>query len=152
MEKFLDINFENDDYQSIIPTTTITDWINDVLTEVKYPNASVTIIFTDEKQIHELNKQFLGRDYPTDVLSFSQFEGEQCDFIDSQFLGDILICMPYAQKQAAEKAHSIELEIKFLLLHGILHLIGHDHDDEYRCEMNDLENSIFHKLTGETID
>ena len=95
-----------------------------------------------------LNYKYFKKKSPTDVIAFSQLEGTNCDFIKSNFLGDITICIPYAEKQAKERKHSLYLEVLYLLLHGVLHLLGYEHKDYKRGEMIDLQNKIFLKLTG----
>jgi len=92
------------------------------------PEAELTIVLTDDEQLHQLNRQFRGIDAPTDVLSFPS------DFIDpdtsSPYLGDVLISVPQAMIQAAEAGHSIADEIRLLTVHGVLHLLGYDHAEE----------------------
>jgi probable rRNA maturation factor len=104
------------------------------------PDSDLTIVLTDDKRIRELNRDYLGIDAPTDVLSFpasetdgSQIDGSQIDGsqIDpetgSPYLGDILISLPYAAKSAAQAGHPLEAEVQLLVVHGVLHLLGHDH-------------------------
>ncbi|MFC5532131.1 rRNA maturation RNase YbeY [Cohnella yongneupensis] len=116
------------------------------------PRGIVTLTLTDDEGIRELNRQFRGLDKPTDVLSFSMLEGEEADInfddeyevIESEdseevgstadpfadMLGDIVISVPRAEAQAEEYGHSFERELGFLFVHGFLHLLGYDHDDE----------------------
>ena len=99
---------------------------------------SLSIAFVSDKRIKELNKIFRNKNYPTDVLSFP-YEPDQFDFLENEnFLGDIVISLETAQKQAAENSLSFELEIKQLILHGVLHLCGFDHEND-NGEMNQLE-------------
>ena len=101
----------------------------------------VSVTFTDNEGIHELNKKFRGVDKPTDVLSFPLFdyEGESeeppIDEIINN-LGDIVISLERAQEQAAEFGHSFERETAFLCVHSMLHLLGYDHE---RSEEEDAE-------------
>ena len=101
----------------------------------------VSVTFTDNEGIHELNKKFRGVDKPTDVLSFPLFdyEGESeeppIDEIINN-LGDIVISLEKAQEQAAEFGHSFERETAFLCVHSMLHLLGYDHE---RSEEEDAE-------------
>ena len=76
---------------------------------------------TSDGELRALNRQFRGKDYPTDVLSFAS---------DGGYLGDIAISMPRARAQAREHGHSVEDELRILLLHGILHLKGMDHESD----------------------
>ncbi len=80
-----------------------------------------TCLITDDRELTRLNRQFLGRDYPTDVLSFPAPGPDG-------FLGEIAISADRAAEQAARYGHSVEAEIGILLLHGVLHLAGMDHE------------------------
>lgn len=87
--------------------------------------STLTIVLTDDKQIRELNRDYLGNDAPTDVLSFPASETDP--ETGSPYLGDILISLPYAAKSAALAGHPLEAEVQLLVVHGVLHLLGHDH-------------------------
>ena len=90
------------------------------------PEADLTIVLTDDAQLHELNREFLGVDAPTDVLSFPSDE-ETDPESGAVYLGDILISIPRAAEQAQAAGHSVEAEAQLLVVHGTLHLLGHDH-------------------------
>ncbi len=91
------------------------------------PTAELTIVLTDDAQIQELNNQFLGVDAPTDVLSFPA--GELDPDSDELYLGDIVISVPRAQAQASAGGHAYQEEMQLLTVHGVLHLLGHDHGE-----------------------
>lgn len=97
---------------------------------------SATIAFVSDRKMRELNKEFRGKNSTTDVLSFP-FEADEFD-LEQDFLGDIIISLEQAQKQAAENGLDLETEIKQLILHGILHLCGYDHETD-EGEMNERE-------------
>jgi probable rRNA maturation factor len=80
-------------------------------------------MLTGDKELQDLNRDFLDKDEPTDVLSFPARD-------PSESLGDIAISWQRARSQAAGFGHSIEDEIRILLLHGLLHLLGHDHESD----------------------
>jgi probable rRNA maturation factor len=88
-------------------------------------NADLTIVLTDDAQLHELNRDYLGVDAPTDVLSFPADEEDPESGV--HYLGDILISIPRAKKQAKAAGHPLEAEVQLLVVHGALHLLGHDH-------------------------
>lgn len=103
----------------------------------------VALTFVDNERIHELNLQYRGIDRPTDVLSFAMnetgedeldiiYEVEECEELEDvpDVLGDIIISVTRAQEQALEYGHSLERELGFLFVHGFLHLLGYDHQDE----------------------
>lgn len=99
-------------------------------------NKNVTLAFVSDRKMRELNKDFRGKDKTTDVLSFP-FEADDFDETDD-FLGDIVISLEQAERQAAENDLDLQTEIKQLILHGILHLCGYDHETD-DGEMNKRE-------------
>jgi len=88
-------------------------------------DSDLTIVLTDEAKLHELNRDYLGVDAPTDVLSFPADEEDPESGV--HYLGDILISIPRAKKQAKAAGHPLEAEVQLLVVHGTLHLLGHDH-------------------------
>lgn len=91
-------------------------------------DAELSLFLTDDETVHELNRTYRGVDKTTDVLSFSQREGENPDLWDN-LLGDVIISVDQAQRQAAEYGHSMAREVGFLTVHGVLHLLGWDHEE-----------------------
>jgi probable rRNA maturation factor len=94
------------------------------------PDVDLTIVLADDARLHELNRDYLGVDAPTDVLSFpaSETDGSEIDpDTGTRYLGDIIISVPYAAKGAAKAGHPVESELQLLVVHGMLHLLGHDH-------------------------
>lgn len=111
----------------------------------------VSLTFTDDPSIKELNRKWRGVDAPTDVLSFAMEEGEDDGFFtpegEARLLGDVVISLERAAAQADEYGHSFERETAYLLVHGILHLAGYDHEDEAgRAEMRALEEEVLEGL------
>jgi probable rRNA maturation factor len=93
--------------------------------------AEVSVLLVDDAAIAELNRQYRGIDAPTDVLSFSQLEGPAELEVPEDFpvpLGDIVISIPHMQTQALEYGHGEARELAYLLVHGLLHLLGYDHE------------------------
>jgi probable rRNA maturation factor len=87
-------------------------------------DADLSIVLCDDATIHALNREWRGKDKPTDVLSFSQVEGERGS---ASVLGDVVISTDTAARQALDAGLSVDEEIVRLLVHGVLHLLGHDH-------------------------
>lgn len=85
------------------------------------PGGEFCCLLTGDRELRRLNRQFLGRDYPTDVLSFPSGRPDG-------FLGEMAISTTRAAEQAREFGHSVEQEIGILMLHGLLHLLGMDHN------------------------
>lgn len=96
-------------------------------------DGDLTIVLTDDAQLHELNREYLNIDAPTDVLSFPASETDP--ETARRYLGDILISVPRSEQQAQAAGHALEAEIQLLVVHGTLHLLGYDHagaDDQAR--------------------
>lgn len=89
--------------------------------------AQLSVVLTTDAEVHELNRVYRGVDRTTDVLSFAQREGEDADPSDP-LLGDVVISMDAVERQALDYGHSREREVAFLTVHGILHLLGWDHE------------------------
>lgn len=92
--------------------------------------AQVSVSFVDDAAIQMLNREHRGYDKPTDVLSFSQLEGEEMAALpegEPLLLGDVVISVERCRAQAAEYDHAFERELGFLVAHGVLHLLGFDH-------------------------
>ncbi|HQA50702.1 MAG TPA: rRNA maturation RNase YbeY [Syntrophomonadaceae bacterium] len=111
-------------------------------------NTEVSIMIVDNEYIQELNFIYRGQNMPTDVLSFAMNElgEEEPDFDFSgevNVLGDIVVSLEKAQEQGQEYGHSLERELGYLVAHGMLHLLGYDHEtEEERKLMRDLEEKI----------
>lgn len=82
----------------------------------------------DDGEIEAINAQYRGKNRPTDVLSFPFWEGETLFGGEEIPLGDLILSLPTALRQAEELQHSLEREVAFLTIHGVLHLLGFDHD------------------------
>lgn len=86
---------------------------------------ALTILLTEDSQLHSLNREYLGVDAPTDVLSFPS--DELIPESGEKYLGDIVISVPRAESQAKAAGHSLKSEAQLLVVHGTLHLLGYDH-------------------------
>ena len=102
-----------------------------------------SVAFVSDERMKQLNEMFRGKDSTTDVLSFPN-EPDEFD-PDKTNLGDIVISADQAQKQASENGLTLDGEIKQLILHGVLHLCGHDHESD-NGEMNARELELREKL------
>ncbi len=98
-----------------------------ILEKLGHGDCEISVLFVDNNEIHELNKKYRDVDRPTDVLSFSQMEGD-CSEINRGLLGDVVISADMALAQAGERGKELQSEIDFLLVHGVLHLLGFDHE------------------------
>jgi rRNA maturation RNase YbeY len=98
----------------------------------------VGIVFLNGRQMQWYNKMYRNKDYPTDVLSFPVNESVPGEGL---YLGDILISMQNTAEQASQKGHSLGTELQILLLHGMIHLLGYDHETD-SGEMDRLERRL----------
>jgi len=105
---------------------------------------TVTIRIAGAAEVRTLNRKYRHKDYATDVLSFPL--GEKLP--DGFYAGDILICRPLAEKQARQNAQSTEKELLLLMIHGLLHLQGHDHEKD-QGEMLVLQKQLFAEYSGD---
>ncbi len=145
------IEYDDKEYKKNIPQKDVVAWVDSVLKKLDKSDFFLSIVFTDNDRIREINKEFRGKNNETDVLSFSQIEGDDFGF-ENKFLGDVVIAVPYTENQAKELGHDLFTEVKYLILHGILHLLGYDHDENEEGEMSMLEKKIYNELTGDEIE
>ncbi|HAL16927.1 MAG TPA: rRNA maturation RNase YbeY [Anaerolineaceae bacterium] len=91
------------------------------------PNTDLSIVIDSDEKLHNLNRDFLGIDAPTDVLSFPSDEFDPDE--QAVYIGDVIISFQRAEAQAKNAGHPVINEIQLLVVHGVLHLLGHDHAD-----------------------
>lgn len=109
------------------------------------PQSDLTIFLTDDHQLQVLNLQFLGIDRPTDVLSFPS--GEADPQTGKVYLGDVIISQEQAAIQSEKSGHPVSSEIQLLTVHGILHLLGFDHDNPNdKKRMWQIQEKVLEKL------
>jgi probable rRNA maturation factor len=98
-----------------------------MLVAVQLPDAELSILLTGDDQIKKLNRIYRGKNQPTDVLAFAQREGEHGERA-GRLLGDVVVSVPTTRRQAAAAGKDLGSELTMLLAHGLLHLLGWDHD------------------------
>jgi len=109
-------------------STTLRALLTAALTRLGYPRASVSLVLTDDARVRSLNRDFLEIDRPTDVLSFPLAERRELeDTTRDLFLGEIYISVETARAQARAARRPLIREVAHLAIHGLLHLLGHDH-------------------------
>lgn len=117
--------------------------IDYTLEHEKVNNAIFSIIFMEDEEIHNMNREYRGVDRVTDVISFALEDNEDIVSNDIRVLGDIFICIPQMKRQAQDYGHSEKRELAFLTVHGMLHLLGYDHmTEEDEKEMFALQELI----------
>jgi probable rRNA maturation factor len=116
----------------------------DLLTKLirfyKVGNPELTLAFVNNSAIRDLNRRFLDEDSPTDVLSFPIGE-KLAD--GNYYLGDIIISVPYANKQRMKRKHDLERELEILAIHGFLHLLGYEHFEGMEEEEQKIKKLLF---------
>ena len=116
--------------------------LGNLLRSIGLHDAELSVLFVGDRAMRSLNRRYRGKDKTTDVLSFSLREGA-FSHIQPHILGDIVIAVPAAARQAAEAGHAVGREIEVLLVHGLLHLLGYDHersgDEARRMKRRELQ-------------
>jgi probable rRNA maturation factor len=138
------VNVQVDEpFAAAVDAADLTATIHAALVAESRPDGEVTLVITDDEQVHALNLQYLGEDHPTDVLSFPTAEAALPDVLAADptaahfvsapeaagYLGDIIIAFPYAERQATGLGRAVRDELRLLAVHGTLHLLGYDHAD-----------------------
>ncbi len=128
--------------------------LNKVLTHLDCRDKEISLSFVDNETIRELNRIYLGRDEYTNVISFSLTEGEFGQ-VNPHILGDIVVSVDRAKEDALKTGLNFEDMVDFLLIHGLLHLLGYDHErgsKEDELKMRQKERDLFHFACGITLE
>jgi probable rRNA maturation factor len=116
-----------------------------VLKQQNAPEGDLTVALVDGSRMRTLNRKFADMDRPTDVLAFPHHEINAES--ERMYLGDVAICLGVARAQAEQAGHSLQSELMLLTVHGILHVLGHDHqDDEDSRRMFSLQEGLLKAL------
>ena len=118
-------------------------WLARLVVVLAASSSSFVVRFVSDREMRQLNRLYRAKDKPTDVLSFP---GE--DTPEGFHLGDVVISVPTARRQAQAASHSIETELKVLILHGLLHCLGYDHETD-NGEMEALEKKLRRQWIGD---
>lgn len=121
-----------------------------ILNYVDRKDKEISLLFVDNEEIRDINKRYLNRNYPTNVLSFSLTDGQYGN-INPHVLGDIVISVEKAIEDAGEADIALNDEIDFLMIHGVLHLLDYNHENTSEAEilkMNKKERELFYMLKG----
>ena len=119
-------------------------YISKLEAQIEVGAGDLNIIFVNDQYIQELNKAYRDKDKPTDVLSFA--------YSEAGLIGEVYISVATAERQAKERGHALVDELNKLIVHGILHVHGFDHeeDEDYR-KMFAIEKEVLGKIAGEMI-
>lgn len=145
----------DDEFEGLVEA----DWLKGVAEKVisaenVSPDAEMSLVITGQEKVRELNRDYRNRDEPTDVLSFAMLE-KPAD-VENPFitppdgvlhLGEVIISYPQAAAQAEERKHPVKKELALLIVHGVLHLLGYDHEEpEAEQKMRARETEILREI------
>jgi len=118
-----------------------------ILSRLGFQDYDLSIVIVDDQEMTQLNRQYFQRNHPTNVISFPMAAGDPAN-LPSKILGDVVISAETAKRQAEEAGGKGMNEVLFLLIHGILHLAGYDHEGaaEERKKMEDKERKLLSLL------
>lgn len=141
------IFIRNEQINVNIETTKVRRSLNRILSLLGQRDKEVSILFVDDSMIKEINKKYLGRNKSTNVISFAMSEGDD-KYCNQTLLGDIVISADTALRDSKKERFPFLDEIDFLLIHGILHLLGYDHElnEKEAFKMKKKEQDIFFKI------
>jgi len=125
-----------------------------ILSHLKRPDMEIGIVFVHDAEIRKMNRKYLSRNYATNVLSFSMQEGDFSS-VNPSLLGDIVISVDTAVRDSERGGVSVEDEIDYLLIHGMLHLLGYDHErsgEEAAKRMEEMQQALFLEIKGYALE
>nr|WP_315400201.1 rRNA maturation RNase YbeY [uncultured Duganella sp.] len=139
----LSVQYPDARLKQVITRPAIRKWIQAAL----FAPAELTIRFVDAAEGRALNQQYRGKDYATNVLTFAYNEGEEELPDDAPTRADIILCTDVLEKEAAEQRKTVEEHTAHLIVHGVLHAQGYDHEDDGEAaEMEGIETELLAEL------
>ncbi|PLZ01678.1 rRNA maturation RNase YbeY [Burkholderia sp. WAC0059] len=125
-------------HKAALPRATVSAWVKAAL----FADAELTVRFVDEDEGRQLNRNYRGKDYATNVLTFAYAQSA-----DDPVTGDLVLCCPVVEKEAVEQGKPLAAHYAHLLVHGTLHAQGYDHEDpEEAEEMESIETGVLASL------
>jgi probable rRNA maturation factor len=125
-------------HKALLARATVLRWVKAAL----FADAELTLRFVDADEGRALNRSYRGKDYATNVLTFAYAESE-----DDPVSGDIVLCCPVVEREAGEQGKPLEAHYAHLIVHGVLHAQGYDHEDEDEAkEMEGIETELLTAL------
>jgi probable rRNA maturation factor len=138
------IHYRNEVKKSGVDARALKTTMRSLMSAVGHADAAISVTLVDDAEIQDINREYRGKDKPTDVLSFPL---EPEPFTQEKLLGDIVISIDTAKRQAADYDAPLQREIYRLLIHGLLHVLGHDHEEAgERKKMEAEERRLAHAI------
>ncbi|WP_322105686.1 rRNA maturation RNase YbeY [Paraburkholderia sp. J41] len=126
------------EHKAALPRATVATWLKAAL----FADAELAVRFVDAEEGRALNRGYRGKDYATNVLTFAYAESE-----DDPVTGDLILCCPVVEKEAAEQGKTLAAHYAHLLVHGALHAQGYDHENDAEAEeMEGIETEVLNSL------
>lgn len=156
MNEQIDMHVE-DEFRTLVDRAWVRKIVRQVLKAEKVtPPYDLGLVFTDIERVRQLNRDYRGVNQPTDVLAFYMRpqKGSDSSFANPPdgvaHLGDVIISYPQALAQAREQGHSVQRELALLVIHGVLHLLGYDHEEPQEAKkMRAREKELLEKYSPE---
>jgi probable rRNA maturation factor len=126
----VDLSLDNPCGYAEVRRRQLRPWLVALLGELAPEAQSFAVRFTSDREMRRLNRDFRGKDKTTDVLSFPGETAPTGHHVEGHHLGDVVIAVPTARRQAEERGGEVERELRTLLLHGVLHCLGYDHETD----------------------
>ncbi len=143
-EKRLQLNIDNQTQNNIPEQQDFTRWVWQSLKN-HYYRAQINIILLDTEEAKTYNQQYRGKDYATNILSFPYEDEYRSGYKILQ--GDLLLCPQIVEQEALEQHKTLDAHYAHLIIHGVLHLLGYDHEEENAAnQMESLEIHLLHQL------
>jgi probable rRNA maturation factor len=141
------IRIKNNQKKQKLAATKLKAQLTKLLGTLNLPEAELSVLFVGDRAMRTLNQQYRGKDRTTDVLSFALQEG-RFNKVQPNMLGDIVISVPTAGQQAVDAGLTLQQELERLLVHGLLHLVGYDHERgaAHARSMQTKERSLLKRL------
>ena len=143
----MQIFISDEQSECVIDCEKLEGQIRSILIALKCEEIEISILLTDDERMRKLNKKYRGQNQTTDVLSFPQHNGKE-EGLNPHLLGDVVISTAAASRQSTQHKLSLEEELVLLLIHGILHLLGYDHErsDEDARNMKEKNQELFQRI------
>ena len=141
----VDLQIAVESPDSIVSSQRVEFWVNKTLKKIDHTENDLTVRLVEECEIQQLNRDYRGKDKPTNVLSFPFEDVPEAEY---EYLGDIIICMDVVRNESAQQDKDFESHFAHMVIHGTLHLCGYDHQSDEEAEvMEALEQTLLKEIS-----